>query len=812
VSRLRRSEPHRTALARQLTRPRFAAPLEDAAPDLGALVDELARPLADFKRNTLQPAAVPDDMRFYPAPRPATVELLARIPEWSVADAPLSVTMLVAVSGAGKTSSIFGAAAAVFTVYITCTAEVSIDRLSMGSENEYSTAFAGFSSAVEERIFQIDIARRGASAATDRQRVALLAANTREAKRLTFAFVLAHLVTLLAFLRAFPDATPYQFIRFQCGPDGQTAIRSAFNALERLSVNALYALASSVRPALHAALAARGHAKTVLVAVDEMEGAANELLDSFVSRKGKEGRGLLSPLLQGLRDFADTLKYATVVSGTGSVLSRSESLTSDVGKNGAVPRIQDKSFPLATLDEVASVLSTMTGLPAEEIKQIPVVKKYLASGRFRLTARSVREFQKEARFPNNPRHRLVLAVDKSVAGHKNSLDKRFTALAIDEVDDAKRRESVELLRRVYVASKVSGGRMPFESAVDLCQMGIALVDDAGFFYVREVFVQEALASFFEERLKDKDAKSAFHASVKALKVLLLARGASASGKGDLFENVLVHALRQYVGVPVVDLPYLQLQTRVHSRLRDRSVWKGVKFECSGASRLVEGTPNAASFLAAHPTQLLSPETSHRADGVLLLGPDGVFEFGAKFYSGAVPSKDVRAQYRATSPACAYELESAFQDPTAADRFNPNATAPRTAWTAAGLDRRVALRVHVCVPRSAVPDDVHAREFKPGTFVLDDDSIVVNLDHTNLHLLLGRPRSGGGAAQLTAQATRVVTRTLTRARGGSAAGAAPAVRGGGSADEEPLPPPTDDDVLRALYRVLFEVTRQESFRL
>jgi len=767
----------------------------DVAPDLGSLMGELVPRIAELRRSTPQPEAVPDDMRFYPAPRPATAALLARIPARADTKPPPSVTMLVAVSGAGKTSSIFGAAAVVFTVYITCASWVVKDRLSLTVEEDYSTAFSKFRDVTSLRTRGVP--RRGERAADEPERARALNENTLEGMRLSTAFVLAHLVTLLAFLRAFPDATPYQFIRFQCSADGQERIDAAFGKLEKLTGQALETLTRAVHVQLQAALDVRGHAKPLLVAVDEMEGAADDPVfrGQFLSRTGKEGRGLLSPMLRVLRDLAEKLKYATVVSGTGSVMSRSESITSDVGKGKGVARIQDKSFPLATLDQVADVLSKATGVAADEVKRIPDVIQYLANGRFRLTARTVREFEKGLESIDDARMRLAHAVNLSVEAHKQSLYDRFEALAVDEEDDATRRESVELLRRVYVASKFTGGRMPFQSAVDLCRMGIALVDEAGYFYVREAFVQDAIQTFFEEKLKDAEAKSAFETSVRALKLVVQERGASATDKGDMFENVLFHGLRLFDGRLVLEMPFVELRPRVLSRLREKSLWKGVKFECSGASGL-EGSPNAASFLAAHPKTLLSPETTHRADGVLQFGPDCIFEFGAKFYSDAVPSDKTRAQYRATDPACAYELESAWEDPTNANRFNPKATAPRAAWTAAGHDLRVALRVHVCVPRAAVPANVAEREFKPGTFVLPDDSIVVNLDHTNLHLLLGKPRAAGAAAPSAP----------ARSRRATAAAAATAAEPAG--DEKP----TDDEVLRALYRVLYEVTRQESFRL
>ena len=178
--------------------------------------------------------------------------------------------------------------------------------------------------------------------------------------------------------------------------------------------------------------------------------------------------------------------------------------------------------------------------------------------------------------------------------------------------------------------------------------------------------------------------------------------------------------------------------------------------------------DAATYLAQHPKTLLSPETTHRADGSLLLGSKHMSQFGAKFYSKDVPSGIVRSEYRSTDPAAAYELKMGYKAPTAPDRFNSHAAKPRAAWVLAALDSRVALRVHVSIPRAQEPSgEVEPREFTAGTFVLPDSSIVVNLDKTNLHLLLGEPRAG---------------RSRT----------------------------AEDDVLRAVYRLLFQVTGATEF--
>ena len=135
---------------------------------------------------------------------------------------------------------------------------------------------------------------------------------------------------------------------------GQIAVYPIFEQLSGLTQRALDDLAREIRPALGSALTARGCLKTVMIAVDEMDGGAAQLDGRFLARNGKKGHGILSVLLQGVSDFTCTLACGLVVSGTDSFLSRSELITSDLGKNeGKVFRVCDEgSFPLAKKDDV----------------------------------------------------------------------------------------------------------------------------------------------------------------------------------------------------------------------------------------------------------------------------------------------------------------------------------------------------------------------------------------------------------------------------------------------------------------------------
>jgi hypothetical protein len=727
--------------------------LTDFPPSLEVLRAEFIPLLASVFLTSPAPKSVPTDMRFYPAHRPAAVEIVDRLPEKSTGS--IDVMMLIAVSGSGKTSAIFSAGVQMFTMYMACTPQMT-EVLSGKTTEDYSTAFSTFEGAVDRALMSAEFR-------TDRGKQK----NTQVAIRLAGLFIAAHLLTLYLFLAKFEDATPFQFLQYQLTALGQSFVAHVFAWLmQRFSWPATSELAILLREALYPLLAKRGLSKTFLLAVDEMEGAATIKDEYFMSRTGKPGRGLLSPLLQACRDLADFGQYSIIVSGTGSTLARADSVTSDIGKKGNVTRIQLSKFPPASEHDVFEILGRVTELSKQQIRTVIEVPKYLVGGRFRLTARAAMEFKRRPA-SESAMDRLVEAVHLSVNSHKESLERALKKYIDNEPDAVKRQLHLDTVRRVYVVSKMSGGRMPFESEEDLCRVGIAVVDEAKAFFVRELFVMETIVDYFEAQ-PDLAARSAFAAAVDDLEMVLRTRGAAASGKGDLLENVVFHALRQdpmqglVLQLPLVQLDGLDRQAKA----RAAKAWGGVRFVCEDVQPLGAADQDAASFLAANPHVLLSPETTHRADGCLLLGPHHMLQLGVKFYSNAVPSEDVSSQFRSTDPAAAYEKANGHLHPADPDRFNENAKQHRDAWLLKGLDKRIALRLHVCIPRAAVKAGVAKCKVAPGTFVMEDGSIVVNLDKTNLRLLLGWPT---GASE-------------------------------------------DARVLRAVYRLLYQVTGVEEFKV
>jgi hypothetical protein len=355
-------------------------------------------------------------------------------------------------------------------------------------------------------------------------------------------------------------------------------------------------------------------------------------------------------------------------------------------------------------------------------------------------------------------------VGKAVALHKKTL---FTSLVrhTASLDETANRKFMEILHRAHVSAVFTDGVMTVDSDVDLCRVGLAPVledseEELGLgnrFRLSEHFAIETIAEFFEAR-PEAAYRTEFLARSDDLDKVAELLETTTTVKGNLFELVVRVALwAQAHGSPkVVDLPLL----KGHSDDRSKSVrsaleasdsaWRDVKFTCTGILPPGERAKyeNAAAVLAAHPTEMYMPEISHRVDLLLALGSAFLLACCMKLYSRAVPTAAVRSQYRATVPGCAYERADAYKDPALPmkDRLNPAASAARTAWEAGCFHERKALRVHVSLPRAAVPKmtkgsphNVPAREYEPGLFLGEDGSIVVNVDATNFHVVIGLGR-------------------------------------------------------------------------
>ena len=649
------------------------------------------------------------DMRFFPAKRPAadTIHETLR----TLSEGQYFIKMLIAVSGAGKTSTIFQVAREAFTIYIPCTPLAAYGQPTRG-ERDRVGAFKDLESAI--RVMALP------KSSEEEQ--------TEEAMRLSFVFFLAHYFALYLFLSKFPSAQPIQFLLFQLNQNGREVISTVFSELKLLSVTAGTMLTRKIRERLRPMLK-----RKVLLAIDEMEGAAN-LANEFLSRNGKRRRSLLSPFLQAASGFGDVCVSSMLLCGTGSSQDRYTTVNSDIGK-GDIEKILADAFPLATREDVIRMLSSLPGITRDMVESLPDLE-YLIDARFRLVARSMEIYMESKSAEPLPDVRLQESIALAVKQHKDKLNKSIRA-HVKGVSMEAKEVRLSLFHAVYVAANLSNGRMDFTTSdLDLCRVGLGALKAKDVFRVSERFAIEVIKEFFEENPK-LDASVAFRQSVADLKTVLRARGGTTTAKGELFENVVFNTFRRacFQNKAVSDLPFVAALDDPVQEERKRQVWGSVTFRCLAVQALPKDDTDPR-FVYNHPHVLLSPQEHHRADGIMSL-PDGhLLQIGVKFYSSKVPAGKVESQFRATDPRKAYGHAKK-------DAPNQAHAGLRAEWDALGLAKRKALRIHVTIPNSAEPLDEALRAkhiYHPGTYLMDDDSLVVNINLSNLGLLFGNPET------------------------------------------------------------------------
>ena len=686
--------------------PLFLPPLVNEPPSLDELYSiELPNTfqLKDFDENQFPPIG-PDekpDLRFLSAKRPEAEKFSERLAK--LEPGVIARETWIAVSGSGKTSAIFEIARKFFTIYIPCIPEGAIKQEDKSrTEREKSGSFATLQQAVKESVYQLK----------DNSRE-----KTDEAKRICAAFIVSHFFILLVFLRAFPTATPIQYLFFQLiKADGQDYVRLIFKNLRYLKFEASETLARKIRRELVKYFQDLNKKPTFLLAIDEIEGAAT-LGNDYLSRNDHSKRGLLSPFLQAVGDLEGAAAYSSIFCGTGSSSERAQTVTSDIGK-GEIDIA--KVFPLATKENVYRILKLLPNVDGTMLKTLDEEIAYLVNARYRLTTRTVELF-----FELNDlqvRDRLKKALDLSIELHKQSLLKHIN-IHINLPDKTPKEDHLVALHQVYVAAKLSDGRVSFSTTLmDLCRIGLGALLMKDTYCVSEKFALEVIEDLFNQYPALSSAIE-FKKSVDDVQTVILARGPSTTTKGDLFENVVFYNLLRpcFQDKPITSLPFI---LEINNVELDRT-WGNVSFNCSRVQQDIPENQTTPNFVFNSPNVLLSPEVAHRADGVMKLDPEHIFMIGIKLYTKNVPSDLVKSQFRATNPDKVYGY-------AVTDELNEDFQAVRKEWNLLGLNNLKAFRIHINIPRSVIPrENVIDEIYRPGTYFDQDNSLIVNIDMSNV---------------------------------------------------------------------------------
>ena len=266
----------------------------------------------------------------------------------------------------------------------------------------------------------------------------------------------------------------------------------------------------------------------------------------------------------------------------------------------------------------------------------------------------------------------------------------------------------------------------------------------------------AIAQFFVDPIiKGHATAASFSRSLSLLPDVFRSFGPTAQLKGNVVERAVMQrlvALGQSDRLTTVpDLPFFP------SDQRESSPWRTVPFAATCMQSCVQ-YPDVPAFVASPDAigTLFLPDPICRPDGILMLkdanGSRRAITLGVAVYSGKVTSDKVANQFSSSDMSRAYLSTRGLS-------YNA-AKANREAWCREGLDKTVALRVHVSLPTSKTEpptSQLFYRETKvegsgaPVWFVskksmtaadmviaAGKNDFIVDLDKSNVHLLLGKP--------------------------------------------------------------------------
>ena len=307
--------------------------------------------------------------------------------------------------------------------------------------------------------------------------------------------------------------------------------------------------------------------------------------------------------------------------------------------------------------------------------------------------------------------------------------------------------------------------------MDLIELGIACAsrsadsdNDGDLQSVQERFVLEVLKELFA----DPDWASASIAAqcarlTNVLRNFIHELGPATPGKGNLMQRLILHraAAAGARHETVADLPFVKPFLASEEA---RRIWGSVAFK---VRRVVAKKVPASFYLTDQALgELIEPENAMRPDGVAMLpraptddvnAPRRALVFACACYSDRVDAAKVRDQFRSADLSRSYL--------STADEIYKSAESQRKDWCTAGLHRSICVRVLVALPKGICVLDsrhkitaVEGLTLDDGVFVgaetiTGEPDVVVQLDMSNVHLLLGPKSENADLYQLLALATR-----------------------------------------------------------
>jgi hypothetical protein len=711
--------------------------------------------------------------------------------------------LLLGVSGGGKTSAVADVARSHFVVYVRCTSREMSLRHAQGYD-------AGFVDTVEN--YEVGRVHDYVKDELEAKRVSSIDVVCRLAQ-------LRKLV--LEFNKTGRLLTPWEFFVHQQRADNEWT-HQLRQQLKNVEVETCRFLATHLINTFQDTILSRAGAPEprvkLLVSMDEIEAGAKECIGHFHAIK--ESNGFLTPYVGALTSLLDPHGIHVLYSGTGTSLHRISTLASGIGKVDSLNVVQASSsedlevFPTVTgqacrllftrlnaadvldlggisddregaLFDKKSKLNTFDPDQASGSDSLELVNRFVVGGRFRLLTLvvhflSTNQGHDSMKPTLSKAARLRSAILLSIRYVRDHLKKSFDITVGDGVRESpdEQVKGIRYLRTVFTAAVLSNGRarlLDSKAGLDLTRLAIGnfiggSTDEDGAYAVTEAVVIDAIYEFLEANeglVKDGE----FATIVSALSDLVERHGLSPA-RGFLFEDVVFNALvdpgRGFQGKTLAQLPFV-----VHGK-RGAPVTRATRstplppvavptwttqttFRATSVQRrtFLDEETTTPAFLASEAAVgvVFSPETVARMDAVVMqrapVVEDGdvkseglALVLGITMWSERVPRGKIRSQLKSTAS------DNAYKDKTGME-VNENCVEQREEWERRGLHKTKAVRVHVSLPG-----------FKEDATGLDNfgDDLVVHLDASNIHHLLGPDHRGLYKLLAVATATKADAET------------------------------------------------------
>ncbi|GJJ78300.1 hypothetical protein EMPS_10659 [Entomortierella parvispora] len=649
-----------------------------------------------------------------------------------------TVHVIFAVSGAGKTRSIFDVAlregSSVFLMYVEC--------------NDGSPLFSGDEPTGDRNFMRLYWRMQHLAVTTG-----LSTKNGQaEADRLIALEFTSRILHLILMFEKKKDLTPRDYLLSQLN-DGQQSIMEISNCLDELDYDTLRIFFEMAFARLKASVTNFQFA----IAIDEATVGSN-LFDGQFKNHKDHGRGIIAPLLKHIVPYPIPVLIAGT-STTHQPHQHGRKVKGDIGKGVSENFISDyKPLSIAEVEAYIQKYLDFSDCDFTAIEEW----KYLA-GRPRLASRLLLEtVQAEKNYGKSQTKQWILekAVSTALRAVEGRLTTRLQDLAKRYIDSEDPCDSPmkSILEDLFISCRFFGGSVPLGEVNDdrtrLVNCGIAFVKTSPnglFIKVDELVAVRTVISALSPRYFQPSTTLILNLFTK----LALSTKALDTSKGKAWEYLIMSRLLDYDGKRVSDLVHIFYSDNEIMRVKDQArpkilvqaalpgwmrdaTFKVSSFGDANLCNQMYNVPHEddvdiIDFLIRDPARrnyILQPANIMRPDGVYIGSINGrplnqywTLLFSAKFFSAPMSgSNTIEDDRNSTKWALAYHAKTGI--------VSSQKLVDKLLQLNRFSDHQGSLRIHFVLPGLASSTDGSDR----GGCRVEGDDVVMYIDETMLEML------------------------------------------------------------------------------